>query len=701
MVTKARRTRKLSISLLALFALVGLAGLRGADLFERREQILRAGDQRAANLTLILDGYLRQTFAAADASLRQLTIAGHRIGGAHAPSTAWLPILRSAWAGLTAIGSLSVTDAEGIIRHSTLPEIIGESRRGNFVFQRLVSATADVLVADTPVQTRFAPGRPIAIPLARRLTNKTGSFDGVVVATLIPDSLRGFFRKVDVGREGIVTVWHLDGVVLAREPSGSNPIGETASGYALFDRMLRSGDSDVFRGSSTLGAPISRHAYRKLSDLRIALSVSLSEHELLDEWRSDSAMSIAVLGLLAAMVVAYLVVTFRQMDVRAAAELAASRSQRLESLGQLTGGVAHDFNNLLTVILGNASLLKLEASGQGAATSEYLDEIERAATSASELTRQLLAFARRQPLQPRIVDANELVTATRPILARTLGANVTLKIKVSAMPCVCRLDPVQAETALLNLCVNARDAMPNGGILLIESARVTLDRDYARQNADVTAGPYVMIAVNDGGTGIAPEHLARVFEPFFTTKGPAQGTGLGLSMVYGFVKQSGGHIKVYSELGHGTAVKMYFPEAALPVTVQEEPQIENEPRGQREVVLIVEDEAAVRALGARILESLGYRVLSAADGAAALAIARSEPRIDVLLTDVVLSGPMNGREVATELVRQRPNLRVLYVSGYSADVLSHAAAVETTAQVITKPYDRRQLARAVWTALQP
>ncbi|HEV8365454.1 MAG TPA: response regulator, partial [Gemmatimonadaceae bacterium] len=191
-----------------------------------------------------------------------------------------------------------------------------------------------------------------------------------------------------------------------------------------------------------------------------------------------------------------------------------------------------------------------------------------------------------------------------------------------------------------------------------------------------------------------------VFEPFFTTKGLAKGTGLGLSMVYGFVKQSGGHIKVYSELGHGTAVKMYFPEAALPVTPPDKPQTEDEPRGDGNVVLLVEDEAAVRALGARILESLGYRVLRAVDGPTALAIARDEPRIDLLLTDMVLSGPINGREVATELVRLRPGLPVLYVSGYSAEVFNHGVVIEDARPLITKPYDRGQLARAVWAALQ-
>jgi signal transduction histidine kinase len=691
--------RKLSISIVALAALVTLGALRGADLVERRTQILRAGDHRAANLALILDGYLRQAFAGADAALRQVAVYGRSIGGAQAPSASWLPILRSALAGLTAIGSISVVDATGTVRHSTRPGIIGESRREYFVFQRLASDTADVLVADKPFQSRYAQNRPIVIPLGRRLTSDRASFDGIVVATFIPDSLRGFFGNVDTGREGMVAVWHLDGFVLVREPSGSNPIGEAATGNPVFDLALQSGDSGTFRGSATTGAPVSRHAYRRMSDLRLAVAVTLSEHELLEEWRSDAAMSIAVLALLAAMVIAFLVVTFRQMDVRAAAELAASRSQRLESLGQLTGGVAHDFNNLLTVIIGNVSLLKLNEPAHGESR-EHLDEIERAAMSASDLTRQLLAFARRQALQPRIVDANELVGGMRSILARSVGENVTLKVKLADTPCVCRVDPVQAETALLNLCVNGRDAMPNGGVLLIETAHVTLDRDYARQNADVTAGPYVMIAVNDNGSGIAQENLARVFEPFFTTKGLAKGTGLGLSMVYGFVKQSGGHIKVYSELGHGTAVKMYFPEAALPVTPPDKPQTEDEPRGDGNVVLLVEDEAAVRALGARILESLGYRVLRAVDGPTALAIARDEPRIDLLLTDMVLSGPINGREVATELVRLRPGLPVLYVSGYSAEVFNHGVVIEDARPLITKPYDRGQLARAVWAALQ-
>jgi CheY-like chemotaxis protein len=280
---------------------------------------------------------------------------------------------------------------------------------------------------------------------------------------------------------------------------------------------------------------------------------------------------------------------------------------------------------------------------------------------------------------------------------------VTLKMNLSAAPCPARLDPAQTDNALVNLCANARDAMPHGGLLLVETDTVVLDEAYARMNMEVAPGAYALVSVSDTGTGIAPEHLEHVFEPFFTTKEPGKGTGLGLSSVYGFVKQSGGHAKVYTEMGRGTVVKLYFPQAmdGTVVPALERPSPAEARLMTGELILLVEDEDALRELATEMLEELGYRVVAAADGPTALARARELPRIDLLLTDVVLPKGMTGRQVAEELGRQRPGLRVLYASGYSQDVIQHRGQLAPGLRLLSKPYNLDELAQAVREVMGP
>lgn len=689
------RERKLAIGLAAIFVLAALVGVRGVDLVQRRRQILEAGDRRAENLTFILAGYVQQAFAATDASLRALAVYNHRVGGPSAPDAEWLPTLQATQAGLAGIGSLSIVDASGIIRHSTQPAIVGQSRREQFVFTRLSIDTTDHLIADLPFRI-LVGDRSYVIPLGRRLTTTSGAFDGMAVATFFPDSLREFFRTVDVGRQGAVTVFHGAGAVLFREPSLRNPLGESTAGNMLF-MAARRGRPTHYRGRLAPGGPVERTALRGL-DQRIIVAVSLSEPELLAGWRRDVTRS-AIVGLVVAVALGgLLLVLFRQMDIRHAAEQALIRSQRLESLGQLTGGVAHDFNNLLTVVLGNVSLLKMVSSQGGTVAQDAsLGEIERAGRRAAELTRQLLAFARRQPLMPRVIDLSTAAQSAEPMLRRVVGA-AALRITPSPEPCLANIDPVQLETSLLNLCMNSRDAMPHGGTLVIETGRAALDDVYARSAADVAPGNYSVITVSDTGVGIPAEHIPRLFEPFFTTKGPGKGTGLGLSMVYGFVEQSGGHAKVYSEVGRGTSVKLYFPEATG-TPAESTPVPEDDPRGFGEVVLLVEDENLVRGLAAKLLRRLGYTVLEARDGPTALAMVKSETRIDLLLTDVMLPGAYTGPKLAEELRRARPKLPVLFASGYSQEIID-LGAHDPTLQFLSKPYDRHKLARAVRRALE-
>ena len=693
------RERKVAAGLAAALLLLSLVGLRGVDLQMRRQQILEAGDRRAENLASILAGYVHQTFAATDAALRQLAVHNQRVGGPSSPGVDWLPTLQAARIGLTGVTSLSVVDSSGIVRHSSQPRIVGQSRRDYFVFAQLASGLADGLVADVPFRT-LASAPTYVIPLGRKLTRANGAFDGIIVASFLPDSLREFFSTVDVGSAGSITVFHEGGFVLFREPSARNPLGDQASGSPLFAAAKRLNGTGLYRGRIDATAPVSRTAFRPL-DQRLIVAVSLSEPELLADWNRDLATSLTVGSVLTLAAIALLMVLYRQIDVRHTAEQALIRSQRLESLGQLTGGVAHDFNNLLTVILGNVSLLKTMLARDGIpADDESLNEVERAGRRAADLTRQLLAFARRQPLLPRVVDLAAAVRSAEPMLHRVVGEVATLKVLPTDDLILANVDPVQIETTLMNLCVNARDAMPRGGTIAIETGHAVLDEHYARTAEEVTPGKYSLITVSDTGAGIPPEHIPRLFEPFFTTKGPGKGTGLGLSMVYGFVKQSGGHIKVYSEVGRGTSVKLYFPEATGVPTVST-PAPDEDKRGHGEVVLLVEDESLVRGLAVRLLKRLNYTVLEAPDGPSALALVKPDTRIDLLLTDVMLPGTLTGPRLAEELRRSRPDLPVLFASGYSQEIIDLGAHGGAAVQFLAKPYDRSKLAKAVHEALHP
>ncbi len=374
------------------------------------------------------------------------------------------------------------------------------------------------------------------------------------------------------------------------------------------------------------------------------------------------------------------------------------QSQRLEAVGQLTGGLAHDFNNLLTVVLGNAELLS-ELNRDRPEQRQLADMIGQAAQRGAALTQRLLAFARKQPLAPKPVDLNQMLAGMDAMLRSSLGAQVEIELIRAAGLWPAVVDPGQLENALLNLALNARDAMPGGGKLTLETANVRLDDDYASQHAEVTAGQYVMLAVSDTGQGIPRENLSRVFEPFFSTKEAGKGTGLGLAMVYGFVKQSGGHISLYSEPGQGTTAKLYLPRAVnteLPANEEARPE---QVEGGAGSILVVEDDAAVRAYAASQLRLLGYQVLEAEHAQAALAVLTSGVAVDLLFTDVVMPGGMNGRLLAEEARRLRPGLRVLYTSGYTDNAIVHQGRLDPGALLLSKPYRRAALDRMVRQAL--
>ncbi|MGC4118683.1 MAG: PAS domain S-box protein [Myxococcales bacterium] len=367
------------------------------------------------------------------------------------------------------------------------------------------------------------------------------------------------------------------------------------------------------------------------------------------------------------------------------------QAMKMEAVGRLAGGVAHDFNNLLTAILGNLELVRMNLPAESAPVGGYLDEIERAADSAASLTRQLLSFSRRQIIEPKVLNLTELVTNLRNLLTRLLGEDVTLSMNLAKGLGMVRVDPGQFEQVLVNLAVNARDAMPKGGQLIIETANVELDDRYCQRSPGLSPGSYVQLAVSDTGTGMSPEVKQRLFEPFFTTKPVGRGTGLGLATAFGTVKQAGGHLEVYSELGVGTTFKVYLPRVERGPATSQQRAVGPAAQGG-EQILLVEDDATVRALTAAFLRRLGYQVVAAGAPAEALALVESAAtRFDLLMTDVVMPG-MNGRELAERLLAQHPALRVLFTSGYTEDVVVHHGVIDAKVNFIGKPFTLLSLA---------
>jgi two-component system, cell cycle sensor histidine kinase and response regulator CckA len=367
------------------------------------------------------------------------------------------------------------------------------------------------------------------------------------------------------------------------------------------------------------------------------------------------------------------------------------QSQKMEAVGRLAGGVAHDFNNLLTAMLGYAEITKRHLD-PASPLQRNLDEILKAGDKAAALVAQLLAFSRKQVLQPKIINLNAVTLDIEKMLRRVIGEDIRLVTVLDERLGQVRADPSQIEQVILNLAVNARDAMPRGGRLVIETANVDLPASYAKEHVGVTAGAHVMLSVTDTGVGMDAETLSHIFEPFFTTKAPGRGTGLGLATVYGIVAQSGGHVWPYSELGRGTAFKVYFPRLDQPA---ESPRDESDgsPRGGRERILVVEDEEAVRNLAVEILEEGGYSVLKAISGDEALQV-MSEQEVDLVLTDVVMPG-MDGLELAATLARTHPRVGVIYMSGYAGEAIRHRGSLPEGAIVIQKPFSARTLGARV------
>ncbi len=374
-----------------------------------------------------------------------------------------------------------------------------------------------------------------------------------------------------------------------------------------------------------------------------------------------------------------------------------AEAQKMEAIGQLTGGIAHDFNNLLAVIQGNAELLEeLELSDD---TKPMATAIVHASQRGAELTQRLLAYSRKQPLRPEVIDTQKLLSDMSDVLQRMLGETILVSTRTQDDCWTALADPGQVEAALLNLAINARDAMPQGGEVIVECTNVTLDEDSSIDGSEVTAGDYVVLSVTDHGIGMSKDIRERAFEPFFTTKGVGKGSGLGLSMVYGFAQQSGGQATIYSEEGQGTTVKLYLPRAQSESKNSAKPQKEAVPRGQGETILVIEDDPAVRDLAEMMLRNLGYDVICAENANDARHSVSGYNDITLVLSDVVLPGGMSGPEFAEELKINHPNIKVIFMSGYPAEAARKNGFLGSDSVLLNKPFRVAQLAKAVQEAL--
>jgi len=387
----------------------------------------------------------------------------------------------------------------------------------------------------------------------------------------------------------------------------------------------------------------------------------------------------------------------RDLSEKRAIEEQLRQSQKMEAVGQLTGGLAHDFNNLLTGISGSLEMIQMRiAQGRMADVERYSLAAQGAVKRAAALTHRLLAFARRQTLDPRPTNSNQLISGLEELIRRTVGPTVQVEVVGASGLWPTLVDPNQLENAILNLCINARDAMPEGGKLTIETANKWIDERAARRH-DMPVGQYVSICVTDTGVGMTPEVIAKAFDPFFTTKPMGEGTGLGLSMIYGFARQSGGQARIYSEVGEGTTMCIYLPRHADEAAIDEEDESPAafEAVGEGEVVLIIDDDPTIRMLITEVLADSGYAVIEAPDGAAGLKVLESNARIDLLITDVGLPGGMNGRQVADSARVHRPGLKVLFITGFAENAVISKGRLESGMFVITKPFQLDMLARRI------
>jgi len=555
------------------------------------------------------------------------------------------------------------------------------------------------------LQSRF-DNKPF-FTVARRRISDAGEFEGVLVVAVSPDFFQSFYAKLlpnDV--DYAAGLFRADGATLARYPEIVWRESAPAPPAALMKAVQQHPQTGVFLEPSAFDGAVKMIAYKRLDRYPIYVTVGRTRDSIRREWAGimlthfyfgvPATAALVLLSLLAlrrARREAAAIAEAREaMAQREAAEAQLRQAQKMEAIGQLTSGIAHDFNNLLTAISGNVELLQRRLREGDPELQRFAGAALRGVDRATTLTQRLLAFSRRQPLDPKPLDMNRLIAGMSDLLRRTLGEGIEAETVLAGGLWMVFADANQLEHSLLNLTINARDAMEGQGQLTIETANTFLDESYAAAHEEVVSGQYVMISVTDTGSGMTTEVREKAFEPFFTTKETGQGTGLGLSQVYGFIKQSGGHCAIYSEPGQGTTVRLYLPRhvGAVPPVAPAAAIVAGSGRG--ETILLVEDDADVRGFAADLLRDLGYQVLAAATGPEALRLLDDHPEVRLLFTDVALPGGMTGRQLADEAGERRPGLKVLYTTGYARNAIVHQGRLDPGVELIVKPFTSAALA---------
>jgi signal transduction histidine kinase len=611
----------------------------------------------------------------------------------------WHQELRNIAVELPAVDALWVLDSEGrtLASSSRFPAAIELDVTDRDYFWVHLGKGPRTFVGEV-----LAPriGRQPFFAVSRRRNHIDGSFAGVIVMSVLPADFHKFYQRLAVLKGSNYTVVREDGAVLVRYPGPVNPNVTLDANSGFMQSIAQNPGGGYYTTTSQVDGSQRRIAVRRLEGLPLYASTGLGVADIRQEWLRflGSHLLFGIPAIVSIFALVWLAQRrteelYAEAERRMAVEESLRQSQKLEAVGQLTGGVAHDFNNLLTIIIGNLEMA-LRKAGDGILT-RPLSNALAGARRAAQLTQKLLAFSRRQPLDPRIIDVNRLLAGMADLLKGTLGERVEIETVGGAGLWRTEADPAELEAAILNLALNARDAMPDGGRMTIETSNAFLDEHYTRTIDGLATGQYVLIALSDIGHGMSPETAERAFEPFFTTKDSGHGTGLGLSQVYGFVKQSGGHVRIYSEAGQGTTVKMYLPRSDGKETRVSNAAGVESATGNGETVLVVEDDEGVRSYAAETLRELGYAVLTASDGSAALKFVRDRSqRVDLILTDVVLPG-MNGREFAEAAVALRPDARVLFMTGYSRNAIVHHGRLDRGVALIQKPLSHDALAEKV------
>ena len=556
----------------------------------------------------------------------------------------------------------------------------------------------------------------LAFTMSRARLDALGRFDGVVLGSVLPSYFEQHWQTLGGQTGGQFSLFRSDGVVLAQYPNAGEGTQRDGARAQLIDLARGSDRVDRLRLTDAAGEEWLA-GFRRVGHEPLFVSYAQPRAAIFAAWRQETLVTFILAALVSLalgfllrqvwqrwsaeqLALARLATTAgelrEQIEKREAAEDQLRQAQRLEAVGRLTGGIAHDFNNLLTAILGTVHLLERHlGAGADDRSKRLLSAARDAVGRGAKLNASLLAFARRQPLKREALDANALVTGFEPLLARALGDAVTLRLKLAQQLPACQADAAQLEAALLNLAINARDAMPDGGEVELSSRTAWLTEDDLRNNDDAHPGPYAELVFSDTGAGMSAEVLHRAFEPFFTTKGPGRGTGLGLSQVFGFMRQLGGHVAIRSTPGRGTAVSLFLPLMAGGAVVPER----GGASGRASVVavasatvLVAEDDDQVREVAAEMLRDAGFRVLAAADGRQALALLERGEKVDVLFSDVVMPGGLSGVELARRVRAARPEIGVLLASGYAAQELGGEAP---EFELLAKPYERDVIVRKI------